>query len=57
MEEIDQAYQDLHEDYERRKNEIITKIITIKKTKIPEVYKQWLTQTIEFIKNSKGVHE
>lgn len=57
MEEIDQAYQDLHEYYEHRKNEIITKLITIKKSKIPEVYKQWLTQTIEFINNSKGVHE
>ncbi len=57
MEEIEQAYQDLHEEYERRKNEIITKIITIKKSKIPEVYKEWLKQTIEFIKESKQIHE
>lgn len=57
MEDIEQAYDELHQDYEHRKNEIITKLITIKKSSIPEVYREWLTQTIEFIKQSKELHE
>lgn len=40
-----------HKDYERRKHEIISKIDTMKVDKnIHAVYKEWLDQIKEFIK-------
>lgn len=40
-----------HEDYMKRKNEIITKLYTIWKNKeIPSVYREWLRQAAKFIK-------
>ncbi|MBO7712147.1 MAG: hypothetical protein J6S85_01190 [Methanobrevibacter sp.] len=44
-----------HEDYMRRKNEIITKLYTIwKNEEIPTVYKNWIRQAAKFI-NEKEV--
>lgn len=49
--EIDRAYEDAHRDYEFRKNEIITKLISIRDTEISnDIMKIWINQTIEFIK-------
>lgn len=48
--EIDQAYEDVHKDYEFRKAEIITKLISIRDSEINnDVMKVWINQTIEFI--------
>lgn len=52
MEELEQA----HHDYEKRKNEILTKLETIycnghyKCHKITDAELKWIKQTIEFIK-------
>lgn len=48
--EIDQAYEDAHKDYEFRKAEIITKLVSIRDSEISnDVMKVWINQTIEFI--------
>ena len=50
MNEIDQAYEDAHNDYEFRKNEIITKLISIRDSEISnDIMKIWINQAIEFI--------
>ena len=54
MEEINTAYDEYLKDYEKKKNEIISKLTTIKLSKIPTVYEKWLNQTINFIKEQKG---
>lgn len=39
-----------HEDYIKRKNEIITKLYTIwKNNEIPTVYRNWIRQAARFI--------
>lgn len=38
---------------EKRKNEIITKLMTIEGETSDKTWKSWLTQAIEFIKGSK----
>lgn len=54
MEEINTAYDEYLKEYEKKKNEIISKLTTIKMSKIPVVYEKWLNQTINFIKEQKG---
>lgn len=54
MEEINTAYDEYLKDYEKKKNEIISKLTTIKLSKIPTVYVNWLNQTINFIREQKG---
>ena len=50
MDNIDKAYEDAHNDYEFRKNEIITKLITIRDCEISnDVMKIWINQAINFI--------
>lgn len=50
MNEIDQAYEEVHKDYEYRKAEIITKLISIRDSEISnDVMKVWINQAIEFI--------
>ena len=50
MNEIDQAYEDAHKDYEFRKNEIITKLVSIRDSEISnDIMKIWINQAIEFI--------
>lgn len=44
-----------HEDYIKRKNEIITKLYTIWKNKeVPSVYREWIRQAARFI-NEEGI--
>ena len=51
MNDIDLLYDEAHKDYEFRKNEIITKLITIRDCEISnDVMKIWVNQAIEFIK-------
>lgn len=51
LQEINQAYEDAHKDYEFRKHEIITKLMCIRDSHINnDVMKIWITQAIEFIK-------
>lgn len=46
MEEIEKC----HNDLIKHKNEIVTKLLTIKQNKdIPTFYRNWLSQTIKFI--------
>ena len=53
IEEIDRAYQDYQKDYERRKNEILSKIETIKNSDLPVHFRMWLDQVSKFIKEEK----
>lgn len=47
---IDQAFEDVHKDYEFRKHEIITKLISIRDSEISnDVMKIWTNQAIDFI--------
>lgn len=42
-----------HEDYIKRKNEIISKLYTIwRNDEIPTVYRNWIRQAARFIKES-----
>lgn len=50
----DEAWQAYAKDYEKCKNEILSKLETIKNSKIPPTYERWLSQTIHFIKEQKG---
>lgn len=51
---IDQAYEAAHHDYMKRKDEIISKLQTIKNTKeIKKLPNKWIDQTIEFIKEKE----
>lgn len=54
VEEINTAYDEYLKDYEKKKNEIISKLTTIRLSKIPTVYEKWLNQAINFIKEQKG---
>lgn len=50
MDNIDKAYEDAHKDYEYRKNEIITKLVSIRDSEISnDIMKMWINQTINFI--------
>lgn len=54
LQEIDQAYEDAHQDYEYRKAEIITKLISIRDSEISnDVMKVWINQAIEFIREKE----
>lgn len=50
----EQAWSDYYDDFIRRKNEIITKLETIKRNSRSTTYRAWLEQSIEFIKEQKG---
>lgn len=55
MDEYEQAWNDYHDDFIKRKNEIITKLVSIRDSAISnEVMKAWLNQAIEFINDQKG---
>ena len=44
------GYEEAHKDYEFRKAEIITKLVSIRDSEISnDVMKVWINQTIEFI--------
>lgn len=52
---IDKQLELAHEDYEKRKNEIITKLYSIwRNDEIPAVYRQWIRQAARFI-NEKEI--
>ncbi|MBR5795286.1 MAG: hypothetical protein IKY26_04025 [Erysipelotrichaceae bacterium] len=49
VDEIEQA----HEDYNKRKNEVISKLYTIwRNDEIPAVYRNWIRQAARFINES-----
>lgn len=51
MNEVDLLYEEAHKDYEYRKAEIITKLVSIRDSEISnDVMKVWINQAIEFIK-------
>lgn len=55
MDEYEQAWNDYYDDFMKRKNEIMSKLMTIKADiKTHQVYREWLDQAIEFIKEQKG---
>ena len=50
-----EAWEAYEKDFIKRKNEIMTKLDTIKNDiNTNSVYKTWLDQTIDFIKELKG---
>lgn len=55
MNECDKAYEEYLKDYEKTKNEMMSKLETIRlDIDTPNVYRTWLEQVIEFIKEQKG---
>lgn len=47
---VDKHLEMAHEDYIKRKNEIITKLFTIwRNDEIPTVYRNWIRQAARFI--------
>lgn len=53
--EENEAWEAYEQDFTKRKNEIMSKLDTIKNDiDIDSVYKSWLYQAIEFIKEWKG---
>ena len=53
--EITKEHLKAYHDYQKRKNEMITKLYTIwKNPDIPSVYRQWIRQAAKFI-NEKEV--
>lgn len=51
MEELNKAYEEYQEEINRRRREIITKLLTIQSSKNLDItYKKWIDQAIEFIK-------
>ena len=52
---VDKQLEMAHEDYIKRKNEIITKLYTIwRNDEIPTVYRNWVRQAARFI-NEKEI--
>lgn len=48
---VGEALELAHQDYEKRRNEILTKIITIRTdVRTHKIYKDWLDQIYEFVK-------
>ena len=48
---VEEALELAHQDYEKRRNEILSKIITIRSdVKTHKVYKEWLNQVYDFVK-------
>lgn len=53
MIDINDALNEAHEDYERRKNEILTKLKTISQYTLEPTFVKWLDQAIDFIKEKE----
>lgn len=55
MDELDVAIEEAHKDYERRKNEILTKLECIKTSGLisNNIMQRWIQQAIEFIKEKE----
>lgn len=49
MDELEKA----HQDYEKRKNEILSKLTTLRDNTLNQVVKKWLEQTMDFIKEKE----
>ena len=51
---FNQAYEEAHKDYIKRKDEIISKLKTIKRIKdVNKLPIEWIDQAIEFIKEKE----
>lgn len=50
---INKAYEEAHRDYEKRKNEILSKLETISNSTIPPTFCKWIKQAMEFIKEKE----
>ena len=54
MDPNEEAWNDYYDDFLKRKNEITSKLETIKRSKIPPIYEKWIDQAIKFINEQKG---
>ena len=55
MDDFNAAMHDYYEEYNKRKNTMLSKLETIKNdVHTNKVYKVWCEQVIEFIKEQKG---
>ena len=52
-EEIDIAMQEYEEWYDQRKNEVCTKLLTIRNNCPDDTYSKWLLDAINFIQEEK----
>lgn len=51
--DLDKEIELAHQDYNKRKNEVISKLFTIwKNDEIPAVYRNWIRQAARFINES-----
>lgn len=46
---LEEAYREYERDLDRLRNEILSKLITIRNDEIKDTYVKWLNQAIEFI--------
>ena len=49
MSEIDEAYDQYQKEYEHRKNEVCSRLFTIRNNCPDDTYSKWLLDTINFI--------
>ena len=52
-EEIEQAFEDYEVWYDKRKNEVCTRLLTIKENCHDDIYSKWLLDAINFIQEEK----
>ena len=51
--QLNKAYQDYEDDYNRRRCEVCTRLNTIKETIRNDTYRKWLANAIKFIYEDK----
>lgn len=55
MDDAEKAWSEYHDEFIKRKNEMLSKLATIANDgNTSKVYKAWCKQIIEFIKEQKG---
>lgn len=53
MSEVDEAYKEYEEYYQHRKNEVCSRLITIRNNCPDDTYSKWLLDVINFIQEEK----
>ena len=53
VDEINRAYAEYDKDYQHRKNEVCTKLLTIRNNCPIDTYSKWLLDAINFIQEEK----
>ena len=53
MKELNEAYDAYEKDYQHRKNEVCTRLLTMKNNCPDDTYSKWLLDVINFIQGEK----